>query len=432
MPLDDLNRKPSPVGVKLVDTIPTECGFRKRRRPTVGTEETERSSEDELSEVVVVISEEDSAETDSVDHVQEEQQRPCSTPPPSAPPESEDAIALSAEKLLGNSCTATNTRLAALLVENSCALQALLGDKDGDLFYTPQGEEDSSLLASADVCSPPRTRVCINKETWKEARQFEVKNSFSGAVAMILYATAHASNYELISNLVFEGVELAAVNIPKWLLYTGMLLLGCVLARASGLVWHFAGPLAYKRVKWDYHNRIRLGAVDAQWLHWLQEQGEVVVGVIHVVAYYLCYIAVVYFVGQLAVYCDQREEILEDLPSVLYQEELAEMMEEDPINTSTYLCPAHDYSPQGLFASHNRTSAWDPMGCDTGLVIFGPEDEEYFFEILSKNSNENFLGQEYEIPMFDTPHQLFFYATLTATSVVLMKTAFGFSFWSGW
>lgn len=429
---------PPGANVKLVDTIPTECGLRMRRRPTVGTEETERScSEDELSEIVVAVVEEDSsAETDSVDPRITSCRPCCSTPPLAEPPElelSDDGmIDLSAEKLLLRN--GTNTRLAALLEENNCTLQALLGDKDGELFYTPRGEEeDSSSSSSASACSPPLTKICstTNQETWKETRQFELKQSLPGVAAMILYATAHASNYELISNLVFEGVELVEF-CPKWILYTGMLLSGCVLARASGLVWHFTGPLAYKRVKWDYHNRIRLGAVDARWLHWLQEQGEVVLGVVHVIAYYLCYIAVVYFVGQLAIYCDQREEFLEDMPSVLYQEELAERMEEDPIDTSTFLCPARDYSPRGLFESYNRTSAWDPTGCGNDLVIFGPEDEEYFFEVLSKNSNENFLGQEYEIPMFDTPHQLFFYATLTATSVVLMKTAFGFSFWSGW
>lgn len=428
--------------MKLVDSIPPDCGNLKRRRPTVGTEETDRCSDDELSEVVVMALSADSDENDS-SYVAEEVLREtlqlqtlqlqlldeptlASTLPQQL--NLDDVSVLSMEKLLLTNRGASSSRhLMALLEENQRTLQALLAGASSD---------DDIKQSSPLTCSTAATAT--TEDSQKGAHHFELQYSLPGVAAMLLYCMAHASTYELASNLAYQAVDGTRTAGFQWCLYTAMLIVGCLLARASGLVWNFTGPLAYNRVKFIYHNRVRLGAVDARWLHWLNEQGDDVLGMTYMVAYYLCYIAIIFFVSQLAVYCDQREDLLKNLPSTLYQQELQEMMQSDPIgmDVATYLCPAQDQSPEALFGiAADKSVVWDPLACqddDNDLEIFGPEDDKFFYQTLSKNSYDHFFGSEYEAAMFDSFHQILFYGTIAATAIVTMKAGFGFSFGSGW
>ena len=403
--------------MKLVDAIPSECGCnRKRRRPTVATEETGRSLEDELAEVIVVALSEDSQSECADEDRDQLASTPCITPPSL---EMEEVMDLSMEKLLrGSSCCSTSSsRLAALLEENQHALQLLLA-------------KDEARLNEPETASCSMTSS-LNKEAWN----FELRQSLPGAVAMLLYCIAHASTYELVSNLAYEAVERGpgedGTYGHPWRLYSVMLILGCLLARFSGLVWNFAGPLAYERVKLIYHNRIRLGARDARWLHWLNDRGDDAVGAVHLVAFYLCYISVVFFVGQLAMRFDQREDILGQLPSLLYKNKLAAIVEGAAnVNVS-------DNHMAGAFLRNGSAGIgdWVSLNCLEGreeLEIFGPEDDLYFFRTLSKNSYDHFFGQEFETALFDSTHQIFFYATLDATTIFALKRYLGFSFWAGW
>lgn len=408
MQLWDLHQEPE--ALKLVDAVPTDCGARKRRRPTNGTEETEHCSDDDLSEVVLIaLSDEDSQSAD-----QQLGTTRGSAPAPVLLDAMADGMDLSMDKLLrsSTSCSSTSSsRLAALLEENQRTIQSLLAKEETMLNATKTQTTAASALATATSL----------REVW----QFELEESLPGIAAMLLYCVAHASTYELVSNLAYEAVERApedgGTHSSPWGLYTTMLLVGCVLARFSGLVWNFTGPKVYQRVKLIYHNRIRLGAKDARWLHWLNEQDEGVLGMVTMVAYYLCYIAVVFFVGQLAVYCDQRREILGDLPSALYKQELASMEE------AANLTKAAAAWFQNSSAACLRT-----VSHDDELEFFGPEDDRYFYRVLSKNSYDHFFGQDYDIPLFDATHQIFFYASLAVTAVYTLKSYMGFSFWAGW
>jgi len=344
----------------------------------------------------------------------------------------------------------------------------------------------------------------IGWSRWRDALSFELYHSLPGAAALLLFCTVHVSTYEFISNLAYEAVEStpatapATSNIPDTplvdsdatalmnltRLYTIMLLVGCLIARYTGLVWNFLGPRAYHRVKFVYHNRLRWGAKDALWLHRLHQcvadsgSGEVLLGCLHMVAYYLCYIAVFFFLSRLAVTCDQRESILAKMPSNVYQQSLQQQQQVamlQLLNNSTsnvnssramhpsvdqesdsdddeydpdtlYMCPTRDYSPDALFGgsmvttSHSLFAVDHPLSCveqlhhydEDALWPFGPEDDAYFYQRLAKNSYEKFFGQDYEAAFFDSTHQVLFYAGVAAAAIITLKSCLGFSYWAGW
>jgi hypothetical protein len=397
-------REPGIMKMNIVDVIPADC-CRKRRRPTMATQRTERCSDGDLSEIVVLALG-DYDESDSGVARQDDYPTgtPCSTPPAV---EMEEMMDLSMEELLrGTSLVSTSSsRLAALLEHNQRALQKLVAKEEA---FSKSNEDTTS--EECCVLSPP-------KISWKEAWQFEVQHSLPGVAAMTLYCVAHAATYEFVSNLAYGAVEWAPDEPGKyskpWGLYTAMLLLGCVLARFSGTVWYFSTPLAYQRVKLVYHNRIRLGAKDARCLHWLQQHCQEILGMVNLVSYYLCYIAVVFFVGQFAMLCDQREDILAGLPSTLYRKALG-----------------GESAPSQLL-EQNVSARLVPLESDD-LAIFGPEDDLYFFRTLSSNSYDNFFGQDYETALFDSTHHILFFASLAAAVIFTLKASLGYSFWAGW
>ena len=322
-------------------------------------------------------------------------------------------------------------------------------------------EEEINVVRSKVVDPQQSTKTKTKRaSSWKQAIQFEYQQSIPGVVSLVIYCIAHASSYELISNTVYEGLEAANTMTTSKpgtyhndaYLYALVLVLGCLLARFLGLAWDFIGPLSYERVKFVYHNRLRMGAKDAVYLHWLQETfSESAIGCLHIVSYYCVYIGVVFYVNQLAFLCDfQRKDILSKMPSALYLQELrTKMMTMEP---PAFVCPAHDYSPQAIFgdgsgvgSNHDNatdyyynsnidTYQWDPLGCsqDDTMEIFGTEDDAYLYRRLSKNSYDHFLGQEYETPLFDNTRQILFYAGLACVAICTLKGGFGFSFWSGW
>jgi hypothetical protein len=325
------------------------------------------------------------------------------------------------------------SQLMSLLEQNQRALQSLVTVKDDLIFHSCLDEQEVKASTSTKESS-----------SWSNALEFELRHSLPGCAALVLYCIAHASTYELISNVAYEAVERGDSDTEndsdcsKTRLYTVLMVLGCLVARYSGLVWDFVGPTAYRRVKFIYHNRVRCGAMDARGLYWLQQQGEAVGGCVNIVAYYMCYIGVVHFVQELAIYCDQSDEILARMPSNLYEKAVKTMVKA-AVNTTLYLCPAFDLSPDALFG--NQTFAtptlWDPLACDYNMwgeevEIFGPQDDQYFFEKLSRNSYDHFFGQYFETPLFDSTHHLLFYAALATLAMVSLKTFAGYAFWAGW
>jgi len=334
----------------------------------------------------------------------------------------------------------TNEQLLHLLHENQQALESLLPAPtcmlQGSNHKTHlAGAYDTDIRAIKSSLSSPadaETKVQLSTATsWKDAIQFEIQQSLPGIASLIIYCIAHSSSYELISNLVYEAVEYISIYTTtsnteithETSIFAGLLLLGCLLARGTGLIWDFVGTLAYRRVKFQYHNRLRMGAIDARGLHWLhQHVGEAALGFMNVISFYLCYIGVVFFVNRLAVWCDQRESILNQLPSIVYERDL--LGTDHPANASTNISSS---------SSHGDVD-FDPMGCsqEQPISFFGDEDYVYLYQRLSKNSYENVFGQEFEAALFDSTHSILYYASLTVFAMYILSAGFHFSFWSGW
>ncbi|CAB9499786.1 expressed unknown protein [Seminavis robusta] len=437
--LDDCEKEETMLLV-MVDEIPSDCGrrstgSRKRRRPTLLTQRTCPLSDEEedddgdvLSLNVVAISDVTSEEDDISSTIVEEEDTSSGS--------MMSLMDLSVENAFrSNSC-----QLLSLLEQNHKALYSLLQEEEEDdvLFQNclEEPQEDTHDVGFPLSVAPHATAT-PKAECWKDSLDFELQHSVPGVMALALYCAAHASTYELISNLAYEAVEPELDGFNKGYLYGPLLILGCLLSRYCGLVWDFVSPMAYRRVKWIYHNRVRCGSTDAKALHWLQQQGEVALGCVQIVAYYMCYIGVVFFVGELAGLCDQRDEILAGMPSSRYEESLSANYSSTSNHTFLYMCPAEDMSPQGLFGPTNATAhQWDPLACnyEMGVIVesFGSEDDLYFFDSLSRNSYDHFFGQYYEAPLFDSVHHILFYAGVALIAMVALKKGLGYSFWAGW
>lgn len=455
MPLSSLPRTNNVVPVKLihVEGIPRDCCGKQKRRPTMMTEVTypfsDVSDDEELSHecLAEAISDDSDLEHDdddscdfhlSIDPSVDQQLQQ----------QDHDELRRTPPRLLQK----RRRHISRLLRKNQHALDSLMTAPPQETKSSLHHEMMSRATTKLIPHPEPSTKIKIkpstaNSNSWNDALQFEFQQSLPGLAALVIYCIAHASTYEFISNVIYEALEaLKAMTTTttannnernETILFTGVLLLGCFLSRFSGLAWDFIGPLSYQRVKFSYHNRLRMGAKDAVGLSWLQEHtGEATFGCLSIVSYYCVYIGAAFFVSQLALLCDQREAVLSNLPSAVYQQAamaLEHAAEERPL----YMCPVRDYSPDAMFGGINAStnaSEWDPMACSQRpkMLIFGVEDDQYLYRGLSKNSYDHFFGQEYETALFDSIHQIAFYSGLALLAICTLKGGFGFSFWAGW
>ena len=355
---------------------------------------------------------------------------------------------------------------------------------------------------------------------------FEWYHGLPAVVSLLISCVAHVALYELVLAVVLAAMQpflqyRILVDSEDNILpaapgsarvedacYSVVLIVGLMLARMSGLLFSFSKkhsqdeeedneeeeeetdnvkpPPRTTTIISPQERHLDPRRVDrqlSQWMHY-NKTGRLVKGMLDMIGFYVCFVAIMYFLGRFALCLDQRALILEGMPSNMQHHDTHQLI---VANTTTTMhsingydssmdvgtCPSHvnnillpsmreeegDDSESSSSSDDESDSddsdddderqgeltfsyEWSLPECadehyedDHGNEIIyesGPEDEAYLFQHLSASAYHQFWGHGYRAAMFDLPHQLFFNLACSVVAIYTLKRYFGCSFWEDW
>jgi len=168
-----------------------------------------------------------------------------------------------------------------------------------------------SYAMIGDPCVSGTRRGIV--ESFARHLRFERYHTLPSTCGIIAYCIAHQCFYDIIHNVVSEATyKMKNQVFVHWMTF----LLGLLISRITGGTWHWISDELYEGLKFDMHNKLRLGDTDALILRWFRKYINVK-KVLELVGLYLCFISVSFFLhNHLPLrFCDLRSQLIEELPS---------------------------------------------------------------------------------------------------------------------
>lgn len=99
------------------------------------------------------------------------------------------------------------------------------------------------------------------------ATAFDLRNTLPGAAHLIFYCVAHLSCFQVVESFSYAMTK----NFENQVMVEVSIILGCILLlRVTGGMWDYLVYESYLVVKFDMHNRLRLGERDARVALWFR------------------------------------------------------------------------------------------------------------------------------------------------------------------
>ena len=145
---------------------------------------------------------------------------------------------------------------------------------------------------------------------------FERYHTAPGAAALLVYIVAHSSCYDFIHQLYMH----LFFNFSNYHLVYGLtFVVGVLLLRVTGSIWNWCSCDLYYGVKFDLHNKIRLGDIDAKIIRWIQKRKRIQ-QLLSILGIYMCFISVEFALSELLLpaVCSVPNKVIEELPSQVH------------------------------------------------------------------------------------------------------------------
>lgn len=145
---------------------------------------------------------------------------------------------------------------------------------------------------------------------------FERYHTAPGAAALLVYIVAHSSCYDFIHQLYMH----LFFNFSNHHLVYGLtFVVGVLLLRVTGSIWNWCSCDLYYGVKFDLHNKIRLGDIDAKIIRWIQKRKRIQ-QLLSILGIYMCFISVEFALSELLLpaVCSVPNKLIEELPSQVH------------------------------------------------------------------------------------------------------------------
>jgi hypothetical protein len=171
--------------------------------------------------------------------------------------------------------------------------------------------------------SPPPARSLQLWQRMYDAMVFEVYSTGRATFALALHCMALAGIVELVGEMVrcFLGVVRQRFAFTsEWIdiaLYIFVFAVGVALVRWTGYLYWWLGDQEYDCLKFDYHNRIRLGYSNAR-IMWAVRQSPVLRFWLFMVGYYLVYTTSHALMSYVYRWCGQQARLNQFLPSATF------------------------------------------------------------------------------------------------------------------
>ena len=194
-------------------------------------------------------------------------------------------------------------------------LKKLAMKGEADYEYLKGNETRArSIDRGTGAAAHPRSRC-------NEARRhmlFELLYSLPAAATMLAYCCTHVAIYELVQSAVADCLQLNEFANQN-LVYICVFAVAVLVARLSGSLYEFTSDDEYGRVKFDMHNKLKLGDFDARILRRVKKHPTVKL-LLDVTALYLTYISANHLImeAMLKTFFDRTEDVTEGLPSMKY------------------------------------------------------------------------------------------------------------------
>ena len=150
---------------------------------------------------------------------------------------------------------------------------------------------------------------------------FEMNTTVPAVFSLLIHGIAHAAIYECITVIV-DRLRRYLGHWDKTIIdvyiYASLLVIGVCLLRLSGYLYWWLSDQDYDCAKLAFHNRARLGMLDALSMLWVK-QNDALRAALFIIGYYFCYIFATQIQSLLFIFFDESESLLEDLPSRKYE-----------------------------------------------------------------------------------------------------------------
>lgn len=182
---------------------------------------------------------------------------------------------------------------------------------------TPDNNNNNTLPIIPDIDSKYTHDDCHGfLERIRQSCLCDVHNTLSGAAHLLFYCLAHSCCFQII--------EVCTVAVTKSFknqdaVATVAILASILLLRMTGGIWSYLTWESYRRVKFDMHNRLHQGKVDARVARWFR-QHTAFRDFLNMVAFYISFQFVVYFHERYIEILDRKLLVLVDSLSSMKQQ----------------------------------------------------------------------------------------------------------------
>jgi hypothetical protein len=250
-------------------------------------------------------------------------------------------------------------------------------------------------------------------ERMRRALAFEIHNTLPGAIIVFLNCIAHGCCYQTIIQVI-DAIT-ADYDNQVWVAVV-VILFSIVLLRFSGGLWEYVSSETYERVKFDMHNRLRLGKLDALIMQWFHKRPNMYTFA-NAFAFFASYDSVVWLQERCLAAFDQREIIFQSLPSV-----------KQGVMTTLNEMIANGHELQTVPPQLvNATCVAGFCGVEELRAHLYRQDDAYLQSVLSKESYENFFGWKATVFIGEGPMTGYWLASMFL-SIFLLRTM-GHKFW---
>jgi len=246
--------------------------------------------------------------------------------------------------------------------------------------------------------------------------------------SLTIHSLAHAALYdgvEILSEEFKKHLEALSKTTKLYMNPTAlghciMFFFGLVLLRASGQLYWWLNNNDFHCIKFDYHNRLQLGHWDARFLKWMKGH-PVLRAVLYFIGYQFCFMVVNDIFDYGFYFLDQRDQILQHLPSTQFE------------NT------ARCVNPRTLLIPSSCQDEMERMDEEMNSIL--SEDFEYLYRVVDFKSFEAYFydwakvlvddADEGDVPypLLSPSRSMLFCFVIAATSVFLLQV-YGFGVFS--
>jgi len=253
---------------------------------------------------------------------------------------------------------------------------------------------------------------------------FERYHTAPGIVTLLIYIIAHVSCYDALHQLFINSFFRYSYYKLAYLI---SFVVGIFLLRLTGSIWNWGTVSLYEGVKFDLHNKLRLGDIDIKFIRWVNKRKRLQ-QFLSIIGIYLCFISVEFALSELFLpkVCRVSDKVIEGLPIKVHGMEtwLDSVLEKNGLQPS-YDTDAID-EPSEPFLSFLESGRDDK--CTISKDHLEEADSNYLYSKLSYYSYFTLYGWGEDASLISSDCQVLLSLTNAIISVSLLFVM-GIGFW---